>query len=221
MKKIWKSLFIMLLAVAALPVSAQEGEDGKRPEQGEKMKPTLDGVWQLCIFQKGDSGRIEMRVLPVLKTITADGSYCNIGLGMMGSGCGIAGQGKYEKQNDSTLVEKPQAGPRQKEQVTEQQLTYHLQGPQWLVIDRKAEDKVTHEIWMRLRHMPQAGKMVEDMLSGNIQAPDGKGGPVSPGQMGPGQRRRGNRPSRGQQDQPAVQQNSTDSTIDNSWMNED
>ena len=222
MKKIRKELmFALLLAAGCLPLTAYANSYPRQDEAEHATKVKLEGIWQLFRFQTCDSGRYDVRVLPVLKIISADGTYSNLSIGVRGGGCGIAEQGTLAKQNDSTLVETLDAGAAGAGQAAPQQLTYKLQGGQWMVIDRKVNDKVNHEIWMRLRKMPNAQKMVQDMINGKERpdnAPNGESPDGRPRMSRQNDNRRGPRMRQERQTQPAE---NTNNTVDNSWMNED
>ena len=222
MKKIRKELlFALLLAANCLPLTAHDNSRSRQAEAEQATKAMLEGIWQLCRFQTGDSGRYDVRALPVLKIISADGTYSNLSIGVRGGGCGIAEQGTLAKQNDSTLVETPSVNAADGQQAAPQQLTYKLQGGQWMVIDRKVEGKVNHEIWMRLRKMPNAQKMVQDMINGKERsgnAPDGESPDGRPRMSRQNDGRGGARMRQEKQAQPAE---STNNTMDSSWMDED
>ncbi len=209
MKKHFFFLFALLTTCFA-PLLAQQ--QGPAP-QG---KAGLEGTWQLCKFQKNDSGKYDLHVLPVLKIVQSDGRYQT--LLIFSRGCNIGEQGTYKTENDSILVETPMASPNETANVKKG--IFHLQGPQWMVIDRKSTEGGTtdHEIWMRLRQTPEATQTITDMLEGKVP----KGGPHMQG--GPGQRPEGGDKGnfkRGNKNQQSKDIPRTNSDVDNSWMNQD
>ena len=212
MTNLWRIMVFALLAAICSPIAAQEN-NGTPQQKGPRQPATFDGAWQLCIFQQGESGEYEVKLLPVLKLIAPDGSYTNLLLGGDNK-CGIAEQGTYTKVNDSTLTETPKAGRHNEETPAGQQITFNLQGPQWMVIDRTEEGKKVHEIWMRLRQFGNGKQMVKDLIAGKSPQ-EVKPEERRPG--GQGGQRQGGR-NRNRMPQMPDQNNSGE---ENSWMNED
>jgi len=223
MRRVILSLVAALLTTLSLPILAQKSNPGG---PGPQENATLEGIWQLCKFQKSDSGSYEVHLMPVIKVITKDGAYHDIFIRTVGGISGIAEQGTLKKENDTTLVLIPEVGPRAEGSVAlEKKLTFHLQGLQWMVIDFKAADteKENHEIWMRLRMLREGQSLIEQILKGDM-SPSEEQGPMhglngnQNGNVGrQHQRQNGNRRIPGNN---TNSQNQVTSPIDNSWMNE-
>lgn len=211
-KKIF-SWAILFLAAFSLTARAQDEapQGGPRPHR----QATLEGIWQLCTFQKSDSGKLELHLAPVLKILSSDGHYQTIVIKTTAGGCVITGQGTYQKQTDTTYVETPVQRP-DAPAAQQQTITYHLQGPQWMVLDFKTPQSgaVSHEIWMRLRFQPNAAALIEELKKGQEGA--------SADELSQKMRR----PQRGQRGQMRNRKNSrqdqqTTKTEEHSWMDED
>lgn len=211
MKKTLLTLIVILTTAFGLTCMAQNAE--------QTTVNTLEGNWQMCMFQQGDSGKFNIRILPIIKTYSPAGTFTTLITRSFGGSCGIVDEGTFKKAEDSTLVETS---------TEETTYTYHLKGQQWLVLDSKdAEGKTTHQIWMRLRKMPNAKQTMESIMKG--EGPRGFGRPGREGmrpQFKPGNdtqspkgRRGGQR--RGFGNNGNFQRGGNDSPIDNSWMDED
>jgi hypothetical protein len=226
MRRVLLSLVAALLTTFSLPSLAQQANMSGPAGPGPKVNPTLEGIWQLCKFQKSDSGQFELHVLPVIKIISKDGAYHDMVLRGEGGGCGIAEEGTFKKENDTTLILTPQADPQAQEQaVSEKKVVFHLQGPQWMVIERNASEpgKKKHDIWMRLRMIRDGQNLIESFLKGDMGTSEGQGQMRGPGGDNKGkaggqrQRPNGNRQTQGNSNSS---QNQTTSPIDNTWMND-
>lgn len=226
MRKVILNLVVALLTTFCLPILGQQPINGGSPFAGPQDNVALEGIWQLCKFQKSDSGRYECHVLPVIKIMTKGGTYHDLLIRTAGGVSGIAEQGTYKKENDTTIVVTPElipGGPQQ--DVVEKKMTFHLQGPQWMVIEQKAPDngKESHEIWMRLRVIPDGESLIQRLLGADINTPDGQyQRPHSDNGRnknfeGQGQRQNGKKKM---QSNSNNSQNQEASPIDNSWMND-
>lgn len=218
MRRVILSIVAIFLATFSLQSLAQQANTERPKMQEPKGNPTLEGIWQLCKFQKSDSGQYELHVLPVVKTVASNGAYSTILLSGSAGGCGIVGQGTYAKENDTTLVETPLVDPRAEgEAAVASKLVFHLQGPQWMVLDRPgaAGEGVKHEIWMRLRVLHNGSQMLNSIINENASDKDDSMRP----DMGkaPG---RGKRQGGAKQKQNNNSQSESTSPIDESWMNE-
>jgi hypothetical protein len=212
-KKIF-SWVIVLLATISLSAQAQGQAPQGRPQPPRKA--SLEGIWQLCSFQKSDSGKYELHLAPVLKILSTDGHYQTVVIKTTAGGCVITDQGSYQKQGDTAYVQTPMQHPDDSTASQPQHVTYHLQGPQWMILDFKTKqsDAVSHEIWMRLRYQPNEAALLEELKRGQ------EGGDDRPM---PRQMQRQPRGRRGQMRnmQQQQQQQQTTTTEEHSWMNED
>jgi len=155
----------MLGALFAMPVQAQDIPQG--PEGNGHPKPSLEGIWQLCTFQKDDKGEVSLHLSPILKTINSDGSYATVITKTTSGGSMIAESGNASKLNDSVIVQVPRASRRMENQQKPDTITFQLKGPQWLVIESKnPEGNTFHEIWMRLRPNPSAKSILDALKKG-------------------------------------------------------
>lgn len=225
MRRVILNLVAALLTTLCLPALAQQAIIGGSAFRGPQDNVTLEGIWQLCKFQKSDSGRYECHVLPVIKIITKDWTFHDILIRTAGGVSGIAEQGSYKKENDTTLVAISEPLPGSQEKGSEEKkMTFHLQGPQWMVIEHKVPDagKESHEIWMRLRVIRDGQNLIERLLL-DMNAPEGQNLRRIPGTdrnknlEGQGQRQNGNRRVQGNSNNS---QNQETSPIDNGWMND-
>lgn len=216
------SLTVMLFAALNLSLSAQEAPQSGHSGAPGPPKSSLEGLWQLCTFQKSDSGSIELHLAPVLRILSRDGSYQTVVIKTTAGGCVVTGMGKFEKTSDSTYVEKPQGRPGEAQSAKEQTVTFHLQGPQWLVLDFKnaADGTESHEIWMRLRYQPNGEALIEELKKGQAGASESdiKKQIGRPGNRG-GRPPRGNRIGRNNRNQGDIMQGSGEE--EHSWMEED
>lgn len=205
---------MVLLSVLCLPLQAQNAP--ARGGQSHRGPATVEGIWQLCTFQKGETGETEIHLAPVLKVVSGDGTYNDIIIKTTAGGCVITGSGRYTKANDSLLVFQPSklrhldTGAPKADSVT-----FRLEGPQWMLLERKPAtgEEPAAEIWMRLRQQPGSKAMMEsgDTLQKGERPKMGQGR----GQQGKGRAKK--------QQQPVISEMGTmdDSGVDHSWMNED
>lgn len=214
MKNRFFCVVMVLLSVLCLPLQAQNAP--ARGGQSHRGPATVEGIWQLCTFQKGETGETEIHLAPVLKVVSGDGTYNDIIIKTTAGGCVITGSGRYTKANDSLLVFQPSklrhldAGAPKADSVT-----FRLEGPQWMLLERKPAtgEEPAAEIWMRLRQQPGSKAMMEsgDTLQKGERPKMGQGR----GQQGKGRAKK--------QQQPVISEMGTmdDSGVDHSWMNED
>ena len=214
MKNRFFCVVMVLLSVLCLPLQAQNAP--ARGGQSHRGPATVEGIWQLCTFQKGETGETEIHLAPVLKVVSGDGTYNDIIIKTTAGGCDITGSGRYTKANDSLLVLQPSklrhldAGAPKADSVT-----FRLEGPQWMLLERKPAtgEEPAAEIWMRLRQQPGSKAMMEngDTLQKGERPKMGQGR----GQQGKGRAKK--------QQQPVISEMGTmdDSGVDHSWMNED
>ena len=214
MKNRFFCVVMVLLSVLCLPLQAQNAP--ARGGQSHRGPATVEGIWQLCTFQKGETGETEIHLAPVLKVVSGDGTYNDIIIKTTAGGCVITGSGRYTKANDSLLVFLPSklrhldAGAPKADSVT-----FRLEGPQWMLLERKPAtgEEPAAEIWMRLRQQPGSKAMMEngDTLQKGERPKMGQGR----GQQGKGRAKK--------QQQPVISEMGTmdDSGVDHSWMNED
>ena len=220
MKNRFFCVVMVLLSVLCLPLQAQNAP--ARGGQSHRGPATVEGIWQLCTFQKGETGETEIHLAPVLKVVSGDGTYNDIIIKTTAGGCVITGSGRYTKANDSLLVFLPSklrhldAGAPKADSVT-----FRLEGPQWMLLERKPAtgEEPAAEIWMRLRQQPGSKAMME---SGDTLQ---KGATLQKGErpkMGQGRGQQGKGRAKKQQ-QPVISEMGTmdDSGVDHSWMNED
>ena len=205
---------MVLLSVLCLPLQAQNAP--APGGQSHRGPATVEGIWQLCTIQKGETGETEIHLAPVLKVVSGDGTYNDIIIKTTAGGCVITGSGRYTKANDSLLVFQPSrlrhldAGVPKADSVT-----FRLEGPQWMLLERKPAtgEEPAAEIWMRLRQQPGSKAMMEngDTLQKGERPKMGQGR----GQQGKGRAKK--------QQQPVISEMGTmdDSGVDHSWMNED
>ena len=201
-----------VMAVFSLPLHAQKAP--AMCDQSFRGSATVEGIWQKCTFQKGESGETEIYLAPILKIISGDGTYNDIIIKTTAGGCVITGNGRYVKANDSLLVFQPAKMKRfDTEEPRADSATFRLEGPQWMLLERKpvAGEEPSAEIWMRLRRQP--GSM--PMLEGNEG--DQKG--LRPMNRHRGQQGKGR--SVRQQRQGTGNTGMEESEVDHSWMNED
>jgi hypothetical protein len=226
MRRVILNLVAALLTTLCLPAVAQQSINGGSRFAGTQDKVTLEGIWQLCKFQKSDSGRYECHVLPVIKIITKDGAYHDLLIRTAGGISGIVEQGTYKKENDTTIVVIPELIPGSPQQdVVEKKMTFHLQGPQWMVIERQVTDngEESHEIWMRLRVIHDGQSLIQELLNADMNSPEGQyqrphsGNGPKKNFEGQGQRQNGKKKM---QSNSNNSQNQETSPIDNSWMND-
>ena len=72
---------------------------------GQEVKNTaLEGVWQSCSLKMVDD-KYHVRLEPVLKILSSDGTFMNIFTGDNKVGAMISAQGTYSKESDDTYVE--------------------------------------------------------------------------------------------------------------------
>ena len=214
MKNRFFCVVMVLLSVLCLPLQAQNAP--ARGGQSHRGPATVEGIWQLCTFQKGETGETEIHLAPVLKVVSGDGTYNDIIIKTTAGGCVITGSGRYTKANDSLLVFQPSklrhldTGAPKADSVT-----FRLEGPQWMLLERKPAtgEEPAAEIWMRLRQQPGSKAMMEsgDTLQKGERPKMGQGR----GQQGKGRAKK--------QQQPVISEMGTmdDSGVDHSWMNED
>ena len=220
MKNRFFCVVMVLLSVLCLPLQAQNAP--ARGGQSHRGPATVEGIWQLCTFQKGETGETEIHLAPVLKVVSGDGPYNDIIIKTTAGGCVITGSGRYTKANDSLLVFLPSklrhldAGAPKADSVT-----FRLEGPQWMLLERKPAtgEEPAAEIWMRLRQQPGSKAMMEN--GDTLQ----KGATFQKGErpkMGQGRGQQGKGRAKKQQ-QPVISEMGTmdDSGVDHSWMNED
>ena len=220
MKNRFFCVVMVLLSVLCLPLQAQNAP--ARGGQSHRGPATVEGIWQLCTFQKGETGETEIHLAPVLKVVSGDGTYNDIIIKTTAGGCVITGSGRYTKANDSLLVFLPSklrhldAGAPKADSVT-----FRLEGPQWMLLERKPAtgEEPAAEIWMRLRQQPGSKAMMEN--GDTLQ----KGATLQKGErpkMGQGRGQQGKGRAKKQQ-QPVISEMGTmdDSGVDHSWMNED
>ena len=201
-----------VMAVFSLPLHAQNAP--AMGDQSFRGSATVEGIWQKCTFQKGESGETEIYLAPILKIISGDGTYNDVIIKTTAGGCVITGNGRYVKANDSLLVFQPAKMKRfDTEEPRADSATFRLEGPQWMLLERKpvAGEEPSAEIWMRLRRQP--GSM--PMLEGNEG--DQKG--LRPMNRHRGQQGKGR--SVRQQRQGTGNTGMEESEVDHSWMNED
>lgn len=201
-----------VMAVFSLPLHAQNAP--VLGDQSFRGSATVEGIWQKCTFQKGESGETEIYLAPILKIISGDGTYNDVIIKTTAGGCVITGNGRYVKANDSLLVFQPAKMKRfDTEEPRADSATFRLEGPQWMLLERKpvAGEEPSAEIWMRLRRQP--GSM--PMLEGNEG--DQKG--LRPMNRHRGQQGKGR--SVRQQRQGTGNTGMEESEVDHSWMNED
>lgn len=220
MKNRFFCVVMVLLSVLCLPLQAQNAP--ARGGQSHRGPATVEGIWQLCTFQKGETGETEIHLAPVLKVVSGDGTYNDIIIKTTAGGCVITGSGRYTKANDSLLVFQPSklrhldAGAPKADSVT-----FRLEGPQWMLLERKPAtgEEPAAEIWMRLRQQPGSKAMMEngDTLQKGATLQKGERPKMSQGrgQQGKGRAKK--------QQQPVISEMGTmdDSGVDHSWMNED
>jgi hypothetical protein len=104
-------------------------------------------------------------------------------------------------------------------------MTFHLQGPQWMVIERQVTDngEESHEIWMRLRVIHDGQSLIQELLNADMNSPEGQyqrphsGNGPKKNFEGQGQRQNGKKKM---QSNSNNSQNQETSPIDNSWMND-
>ena len=220
MKNRFFCVVMVLLSVLCLPLQAQNAPASGG--QSHRGLATVEGIWQLCTFQKGETGETEIHLAPVLKVVSGDGTYNDIIIKTTAGGCVITGSGRYMKANDSLLVFQPSklrhldAGAPKADSVT-----FRLEGPQWMLLERKPAtgEEPAAEIWMRLRQQPGSKAMMEN--GDTLQ----KGATFQKGErpkMGQGRGQQGKGRAKKQQ-QPVISEMGTmdDSGVDHSWMNED
>ena len=220
MKNRFFCVVMVQLSVLCLPLQAQNAP--ARGGQSHRGPATVEGIWQLCTFQKGETGETEIHLAPVLKVVSGDGTYNDIIIKTTAGGCVITGSGRYTKANDSLLVFQPSklrhldTGAPKADSVT-----FRLEGPQWMLLERKPAtgEEPAAEIWMRLRQQPGSKAMMEN--GDTLQ----KGATFQKGErpkMGQGRGQQGKGRAKKQQ-QPVISEMGTmdDSGVDHSWMNED
>lgn len=220
MKNRFFCVVMVLLSVLCLPLQAQNAP--APGGQSHRGPATVEGIWQLCTFQKGETGETEIHLAPVLKVVSGDGTYNDIIIKTTAGGCVITGSGRYTKANDSLLVFQPSklrhldTGAPKADSVT-----FRLEGPQWMLLERKPAtgEEPAAEIWMRLRQQPGSKAMMEN--GDTLQ----KGATLQKGErpkMGQGRGQQGKGRAKKQQ-QPVISEMGTmdDSGVDHSWMNED
>ena len=136
MKNRFFCVVMVQLSVLCLPLQAQNAP--ARGGQSHRGPATVEGIWQLCTFQKGETGETEIHLAPVLKVVSGDGTYNDIIIKTTAGGCVITGSGRYTKANDSLLVFQPSklrhldTGAPKADSVT-----FRLEGPQWMLLERK------------------------------------------------------------------------------------
>lgn len=216
MKRVILGFLAVLCAFTVMPLQAQ---NAPRMPEGGFPAPTMEGFWQLCTFQKDDKGEVSLHLSPIIKTISADGTYATVIAKTTSGGSMIAESGTSTKLNDSTLVLTPR-GPRKMDaEIKSDTVTFHLKGPQWLIIESKlADGQPAHEIWMRLRHNPGAKSMLDVLKQG--------GEPADIPQMGNGRHQGGKgrmRPQRqdGNNNDGNMDMNMGGNNGGNHWMDED
>ena len=153
---------IAVMAVFSLPLHAQNAP--VLGDQSFRGSATVEGIWQKCTFQKGESGETEIYLAPILKIISGDGTYNDVIIKTTAGGCVITGNGRYVKANDSLLVFQPAKMKRfDTEEPRADSATFRLEGPQWMLLERKpvAGEEPSAEIWMRLRRQPGSMPMLE------------------------------------------------------------
>ena len=99
MKKVLIAL--VLLTSVQFAVLAQEPAQGE-PQAEEQLSPV--GFWQLCVLSQGQSGELEMNLMPLLKIIGEEGSYTEVLIRTTGGGCSVVTEAKYEIKDDSTMT---------------------------------------------------------------------------------------------------------------------
>lgn len=86
---------------AGAPAEGQQAEAGA-PAEEEDLSPV--GFWQLCLLNQNSAGEVEMRLMPLLKIIDADGGYTEVLIRTTGGGCSVVTEATYTITSDTTMT---------------------------------------------------------------------------------------------------------------------